>query len=399
MIARNLILFLLLLVLPYLYIDLKYFRQKKVWWKRVLLYLPCVAMVAYAVYLSQERDFIPGNDRIFVLYGFLLLLGFIVIPQWTFILSSLIGRGCSKLVRRFKSPEQLKKPAKNYGNLAGIASIPIVWLMFGWGSSLGFNKFEVNHIEYASSAIPKAFDGYKIVLFSDAHVGSYQKHNSDVLKRAIDSINAQKPDMIVFTGDLQNIQPSELYPHREVLGSLQAKDGVYSVLGNHDYASYLGCDEAVKAANDKEIISLQRQMGWIVLLNEHRTIKRDTSSFILAGMENDGDGKHFPQKGDIAKTLEGVADGPFILMLEHDPSAWRRKIIPDGRAQLTLSGHTHAMQFNILGWCPMSLSGKEFWGWYEEGQQKLFVTAGLGGLIPFRLGATGEIVVLTLRAQ
>lgn len=399
MIARSFILFLLLLVLPYLYIDLKYFRQKKVWWKRVLLYLPCVAMVAYASYLAMERDFIPGNDRIFILYGFLLLLGVVVIPLWIFIICSLLGRGCSKLVRKFKSPEQLLKPAKNYGNLTGIASIPLIWLMVGWGSSLGFNKFEVNHIEYASSDIPKAFDGYKIVLFSDAHVGSYQKRNSDVLRQAIDSINAQKPDMIVFTGDLQNIQPSELYPHREVLGSLQAKDGIYSVLGNHDYASYLGCDEAVKAANDKEIISLQRQMGWTVLLNEHRTIQRDTSSFILAGMENDGDGKRFPQKGDIAKTLDGVADGKFILMLEHDPSAWRRKIIPDGRAQLTLSGHTHAMQFNILGWCPMSLTGKEFWGWYEEGHQKLFVTAGLGGLIPFRLGATGEIVVLTLRVQ
>ena len=399
MIARSFILFLLLLVLPYLYIDLKYFRQKKVWWKRVLLYLPCGAMVAYASYLAMERDFIPGNDRIFILYGFLLLLGVVVIPLWIFIICSLLGRGCSKLVRKFKSPEQLLKPAKNYGNLTGIASIPLIWLMVGWGSSLGFNKFEVNHIEYASSDIPKAFDGYKIVLFSDAHVGSYQKRNSDVLRQAIDSINAQKPDMIVFTGDLQNIQPSELYPHREVLGSLQAKDGIYSVLGNHDYASYLGCDEAVKAANDKEIISLQRQMGWTVLLNEHRTIQRDTSSFILAGMENDGDGKRFPQKGDIAKTLDGVADGKFILMLEHDPSAWRRKIIPDGRAQLTLSGHTHAMQFNILGWCPMSLTGKEFWGWYEEGHQKLFVTAGLGGLIPFRLGATGEIVVLTLRVQ
>ena len=399
MIARSFILFLLLLVLPYLYIDLKYFRQKKVWWKRVLLYLPCVAMVAYASYLAMERDFIPGNDRIFILYGFLLLLGVVVIPLWILIICSLLGRGCSKLVRKFKSPEQLLKPAKNYGNLTGIASIPLIWLMVGWGSSLGFNKFEVNHIEYASSDIPKAFDGYKIVLFSDAHVGSYQKRNSDVLRQAIDSINAQKPDMIVFTGDLQNIQPSELYPHREVLGSLQAKDGIYSVLGNHDYASYLGCDEAVKAANDKEIISLQRQMGWTVLLNEHRTIQRDTSSFILAGMENDGDGKRFPQKGDIAKTLDGVADGKFILMLEHDPSAWRRKIIPDGRAQLTLSGHTHAMQFNILGWCPMSLTGKEFWGWYEEGRQKLFVTAGLGGLIPFRLGATGEIVVLTLRVQ
>ena len=114
-------------------------------------------------------------------------------------------------------------------------------------------------------------------------------------------------------------------------------------------------------------------------------------------MENDGDGKHFPQKGDINKTLENVNDSDFILMLEHDPSSWRRKIIPDGRAQLTLSGHTHAMQFNILGWCPMSVLGKEFWGWYEEGRQKLFVTAGLGGLIPFRFGATGEIVVLTLK--
>ena len=399
MIARNYILFILLLVLPYLYIDLKYFRKKKVWWKRLLLYLPCAAMVAYATDLATERDFIPGNDRIFLLYGFLLLLGFVVVPQWILILCSLLGKGCSKLVRKFKSPEQLLKPAKNYGNLAGVVSIPLIWGLVGWGSTFGFNKFDVNHIEYASPDVPKAFDGYKIVLFSDAHVGSYQKHNSDVLINAIDSINAQNPDMIVFTGDLENIQPSELYPYREVLGSLKAKDGVYSVLGNHDYANYLGCDEAVKAANNKEIISLQRQMGWTMLLNEHRIIRRDTASFVLAGMENDGDGKHFPQKGDIAQTLEGVKDGSFILMLEHDPSAWRRKIIPDGRAQLTLSGHTHAMQFNIFGWCPMSLTGKEFWGWYEEGHQKLFVTAGLGGLIPFRLGATGEIVILTLKSE
>ena len=399
MIARNYILFILLLVLPYIYIDLKYFRKKKVWWKRLLLYLPCAAMVAYATDLATERDFIPGNDRIFLLYGFLLLLGFVVVPQWILILCSLLGKGCSKLVRKFKSPEQLLKPAKNYGNLAGVVSIPLIWGLVGWGSTFGFNKFDVNHIEYASPDVPKAFDGYKIVLFSDAHVGSYQKHNSDVLINAIDSINAQNPDMIVFTGDLENIQPSELYPYREVLGSLKAKDGVYSVLGNHDYANYLGCDEAVKAANNKEIISLQRQMGWTMLLNEHRIIRRDTSSFVLAGMENDGDGKHFPQKGDIAQTLEGVKDGSFILMLEHDPSAWRRKIIPDGRAQLTLSGHTHAMQFNIFGWCPMSLTGKEFWGWYEEGHQKLFVTAGLGGLIPFRLGATGEIVILTLKSE
>jgi predicted MPP superfamily phosphohydrolase len=116
-------------------------------------------------------------------------------------------------------------------------------------------------------------------------------------------------------------------------------------------------------------------------------------------MENDGDGKHFPQKGDINQTLEGVKEGDFILMLEHDPSAWRRKIIPDGRSQLTLSGHTHNMQFALFGWSPMSITGKEVNGWYKEGEQSLFVTAGLGGLIPFRFGATGEIVVVTLKSN
>ena len=174
---------------------------------------------------------------------------------------------------------------------------------------------------------------------------------------------------------------------------------MFSILGNHDYAEYLGCDEAIKAANIKETISLEKQLGWTLLLNENRKITHDKDHIILAGMENDGDGKHFPQKGDINKTLENVNDSDFILMLEHDPSSWRRKIIPDGRAQLTLSGHTHAMQFNIFGWCPMSVLGREFWGWYEEGYQKLFVTAGLGGLIPFRFGATGEIVILTLKKK
>ena len=121
-------------------------------------------------------------------------------------------------------------------------------------------------------------------------------------------------------------------------------------------------------------------------------------------MENDGDGKRFPQRGDINKAI-GQEKG-FVLMLEHDPSSWRRTIIPDGRAQLTLSGHTHAMQFSLLGWSPMKLLGKEWngwyqeWnGWYQEGEQSLFVTAGLGALIPFRFGATAEIVVIELRSN
>ena len=205
--------------------------------------------------------------------------------------------------------------------------------------------------------------------------------------------------MIVFTGDLQNIQPKDILPHQSILSQLKAKDGVYAVLGNHDYANYVSCNEAKKAENCRQTINLERQMGWTLLLNEHRTIKRGKSQIIIAGMENDGDGIHFPQKGQIKKTLKGVTNKDFTILLEHDPSSWRRKIIPDSRAQLTLSGHTHNMQFALFGWSPISVTGKEVNGWYQEESQSLFVTAGLGGLIPFRFGATGEIVVITLRGE
>lgn len=397
MIARDILTFLLLVILPFLFIDLRFFRRKKAWWKRVLWWIICAAMVGYTVYLAMERDFIPGNDRILILYGYLFLLGLVIIPMWTFSICSLLGKACSWIVRKCKKHPKAKP--HNYGNLMGTLSVPAVWFVLFWGTFVGFNKLEVNHQTYVSEKVPEAFDGYRIVLFSDAHVGSYQKHNSWLLQRAVDSINAQEPDIILFVGDLQNIQPTELYPHIDVLEKLKAKDGVYSVLGNHDYAEYIGADEAMKVANCRETVSLERQMGWNVLLNEHGTIEHGKDHMILAGMENDGDGKRFPQKGDVDKTLENVTSDDFILMMEHDPSAWRRKIITDGRAQLTLSGHTHKMQFSIFGWCPLSLTGKEYNGWYKEGDQQLFVTAGLGGLIPFRFGATGEIVVLTLRRE
>ena len=395
MIARNVILFLLLNILPFLYFYLRYFRHTDLW-KQILCWLPSIAMVIYTIYLAMEPNFIPNNDRIYILYTYLMLLGLVIVPIWVFLLSSLIGRGCSALVRKYNVKRQ-SKPRRNYGNFVGVLLIPVIWFILLWGAFPGFNKFEVNHTEYVSPELPEAFDGYRIVVFSDAHVGSYQQRNTYVLQEAIDSINAQHPDMIIFAGDLLNIQPADLYPHKNTLSKLKATDGVFSVLGNHDYAEYLGCDDAIKAANCKETISLEKQLGWTLLNNESLILTRDKDHIVLAGMENDGDGKHFPQKGDIKKTLAQAADSDFILLIEHDPSSWRRKIVPDGRAQLTISGHTHAMQFNIFGWCPMSLMGKEFWGWYEEGRQKLFVSAGLGGLIPFRFGATGEIVVLTLK--
>ena len=393
MIARAPYLFLLLIILPDLYLDLHYWRHKYSAGQRFIRWLPTIGMVASTIYLTYEKNFIPDNPNI--LYIYLLLLGLNAIPKLVYKLCSVTGLTFSKLLHR----KTAKHPAKNYGNLIGLICVPVIWYIVLYGSFIGFNKVEVNRHTYSSPALPKAFDGYKIVLFSDAHVGSYTAWNEHVLKQAIDSINAQHPDIIVYTGDIQNTQPQDIYRHMDVLSSLKAKDGIYSIFGNHDYGDYICGNTAKKVANMRETMSLEKQMGWTLLMNEHRYIDRGKSHIIIAGMENDGDGIHFPQKGDIKKTLKGIDDDDFILMLEHDPSSWRRKIIPDGRAQLTLSGHTHKMQFALFGWCPMSITGKEVSGWYTNGTQALFVSAGLGGLIPFRFGATGEIVVITLKSD
>ncbi|MBP5798680.1 MAG: metallophosphoesterase [Prevotella sp.] len=386
MIARAPYLFLLLIIIPDLYFDLHYWRKHSKPY-RLLHWLPSAVLVTLTLILTYEKDFIPDDPTL--LYIYLLLLGLVAVPKMIFMLFSIIGVGFCKI---FHSK-------RNYGNLLGLLTVPVLWFILLYGSFVGFQKLEVNRQTYTSSDLPAAFNGYKIVLFSDAHIGTYNGSRQWMLQRAIDSINAQHPDMIVYTGDLQNIQPKDIYEHVDILSSLKAKDGVFSVLGNHDYAKYVECSEAQKVANCRETISLEKQMGWTVLLNGHRIIQRGKDHLIIAGMENDGDGKRFPQLGNINKTLKGVKDNDFILMLEHDPSSWRRKIIPDGRAQLTLSGHTHNMQFSLFGWSPISLTGRETNGWYTENSQSLFITAGLGGLIPFRFGATGEIVVLTLKSN
>jgi predicted MPP superfamily phosphohydrolase len=393
MIARAPYLFILLIIIPDLYFDFHYWRRKYSLGQRFCRWLPTIGLVVYTIYLMYEKNFIPDNPNI--LYIYLLLVGLIAIPKLVYMLCSITGLTFSKLIHRKSS----KHPAKNYGNLIGLVCVPVIWYIVLYGSFIGFNKVEVNRQTFTSPDLPKAFDGYKVVLFSDAHVGSYTARNEHVLKKAIDLINTQHPDMIVYTGDIQNTQPQDIYRHMDVLSSLRAKDGIYSILGNHDYGDYICGNTAKKVANMRETMSLEKQMGWTLLMNEHRYIDRGKSHIIIAGMENDGDGIRFPQKGNIKKALKGINDDDFILMLEHDPSSWRRRIIPDGRAQLTLSGHTHKMQFALFDWCPMSLTGKEVNGWYTKDEQSLFVTAGLGGLIPFRFGAPGEIAVITLKTQ
>ena len=386
MIAKILIYVLLLILIPHVYIYFRYLRRRcQSWWKRLLCFLPAILMIVYTLWLGTLRDFVPDNMTIVNTYLF--LLGLLVVPTFVFTLFSSIGWGCQKLFHlRY-----------NIGSAIGIVFISLIWYVLIVGSTCGFESLRVRHVTITSADLPAAFDGYCIVHFSDAHLGSYSPSRHWVVQRAIDSVNAQHADAIVFTGDLQNRQPSEVEPFLPLLSQLKARDGVYSVLGNHDYPTYVQTTDDVKRDNFHRLVGMQQSMDWHLLINDREIIRRGNDSIVIAGMENDGDGKHFPQLGNINHTLRQVSRSSYVVMLQHDPSSWRRKILPHSHAQLTLSGHTHAMQFTLFGWSPVDFIYREWGGLYRLGNRHLYVSTGLGGFIPFRFGVPGEVVVITLR--
>ncbi len=383
MITRLAIPVIVVVLICSLYFDLTVWRHKK-WWLRLLAWLPSLALVGITAVMADTPYYFP--DQIYKFHYYISLLMVFVAPLLLVTLCSLVGR-------LFKRPRG--------GLLAGgVLSLMLV-LAYVYGCTVGFKQLEVVHVEFASADLPEAFDGYKIVQFSDAHVGTYALGRQDILRRAVDSINAQHADMVVFTGDIQNKLPSEVEEFMPLLSSIKAADGVFSVLGNHDYPMYMNTDDFIEISSSLgRTESYQTDMGWTLLLNDRCRIRRDSSSIVIAGMENDGrPGGRFPQKGDVNGALFGVRRDEFVIMLEHDPTCWQRKILPHSHAQLTLSGHTHGGQLSLFGWSPASFSYDEYAGMYYNGDRALYVSKGLGGVIPFRLGTPGEIAVITLKKK
>lgn len=396
MISKYIVFFLTMIILPDIYIYwYKIHRQSnRVWWKTVLLVIPTIFMLGFTLYLASKQGFVGDSQQQVETY--LLLFGLIVSPKGAYALCSSVGHlACRFLKKRF-----------NWGNLLGLVLVLYCVYMVLIGFFYGFKSLQVKEQEIAFADLPEKFDGYRIVLFSDAHVGSYYGKRSKLLDKIVDEINNQKGDIIVFAGDLQNVQPQEIYPHRNILRQLKAPDGVVSVLGNHDYSAYSDASPAECVANEKELQSLQRQFGWNLLMNDHITIRRGNDSIVVAGLENHGKTQHneelrrrFPQRGDVDKALKGVDSNAFVIMVEHDPSAWRELILPKSNAKLTLSGHTHGGQVRPFGLSLTDYVYKESRGLYWEADRSIFVTSGLGGLIPFRYGVTPEIVVITLKKK
>lgn len=389
MIARILIPLILLITLPVIYIHRHYLNRRKhhqVLWK-TLIWIPAALMAVYTLGLSAGSDFAPADMNI--LYLYLFLLGVIVAPLAVFAICSVVGLLFCKLLHK----------RQNWGNLVGFCLALITLFIAVYGFTIGYNKTEVNEQEFVCKDLPASFDGYRIVLFSDLHVGSYLGGREKVLEKNIRMINEQQGDMVVFTGDLQNLQPSELDPVQSLLSTIKAKDGVYSVMGNHDYPNYIKADFATEALNESLIKSKQRSMRWNVLLNENRVVRRGSDSIVVMGIDDNtlGFTGKYKRRSDLPKAQQGVKDNAFAVALLHNPELWATELVPDLKAQLTLCGHTHGGQLKLFGWTPVSLKTDYVAGWFEKNGRSMFVTSGLGALIPFRFGMSGEIVVLTLR--
>lgn len=386
MVARIFIPIIFAIVLPDFYFYTRYWRHyvHSSWWKRILWWIPGLCMMVYTIALTSIRNFAP--DDLTWLNVYLLLVGLWVIPKAIFAFCSFLGWQHCKYHHTHT----------NWGNYVAIVLCLFQYYIVIYGCTIGWHQLTVKHVDIYAKELPAAFDNYKVVLFSDAHVGTYTGSWRKILARDIDSINAQKGDMICFAGDLQNMQPHEIRPVQGILSRLHAKDGVFSVLGNHDYSMYISKKDPIqRAKNERETVFRELQCGWTLLRNEHRTIYRGKDSIVIAGEENDGR-KPFPAKADLKKTLQGVSQNAYVIMLQHDPSAWDRHILPGSHVQLTLCGHTHGGQFSLFGMRLTRLTYQEDDGLYLSGHRQLYVTAGIGGFVPFRFGVSPEIVVLTL---
>lgn len=277
------------------------------------------------------------------------------------------------------------------------ALIPALGVMgwFAFGFIEGWKRLELKHITFTSPDLPPYFDGYRLVQITDFHLGSFPPGN-DFVQKVVDATNNEEPDMILFTGDLVNNQASEVEPYLDTLRQLHASDGIYSIWGNHDYCEY-GNNHSIGALkrNRRMLYGYQESLGWHQLMNEHHVVSHGMASIAVIGVENPGQ-PPFTNRSNLKKAMKGLNPDMFKILLSHDSHHWRREVVGK-KIQLTLAGHTHAGQLKIGKWTPARMAFKEWGGAYRIGEQMLYVSSGIGGSFPFRLGAWPELTVITLK--
>lgn len=351
--------------------------------------IACVlALVALVVAMAMPLSSSALPDSIF--YGATLIL----YAYFTFYIPKYIYL----LISAFRPRRQGggRKAVNALATVAALGTFSAMW----WGVLVTPTHLSVDPVTITSDRLPAAFDGYRIVQFSDTHLGCYNG-DTTIVARYVDSINALHPDLIVFTGDLVSRKTSEAVPFRNILKRLHAPDGVLSILGNHDYDDYVFWEDTIARDADRAALHrLEADMGWTLLTNASTTITRGTDSIVVIGAENYGE-PPFITRGSLAQAYAQPSDSAFKILLQHNPIEWQDDIVGRSTVDLTLAGHTHAMQVmvTIAGrrYSPACFRYPQWGGHYQQGSQHLIVNIGLGMVgPPMRIGATPELTLITL---
>lgn len=371
----------------------------------------CFALLTWIVVRPADKQ-----DILLPLMWMIYSFATVYLSKLLYLICSAIGRLVVKMQRisRHKAGKSRKPNERNHG--VPVGAILAILLFTGMWVGVFYTRvhIDVEKVTVKSSKLPVGFDGYRIVQFSDAHVGSWGS-DTTFISKLVDKINSLNPDLIVFTGDIVNRHTPELYPFVSVLSRLKAKDGVYSILGNHDYGDYMEwASPDMRTANNEELAKLETRMGWKMLNNSHDFIKHGNDSIVVIGVENWGE-PPFPTYGDLSKSypaagdsIGGLNDSRFKLLLSHNPEHWNQEVTKSTNIDLTLSGHTHAMQMMVtLGnvkLSPSRLRYEQWGGLYERSNDKgdtlkIYVNIGCGEVgIPARFGtAYPEITEITLK--
>ncbi len=314
-------------------------------------------------------------------------------------------------VIRHVNPDNIEKLGRWYRPrmflLAAAGTAVIVMSVFISGMFFWVRDFKLTTVELPVSNLPKEFDGYRVIQISDFHLGGFLNDKPIINIEKI--VNEQHPDVILFTGDMVTFTSGEVFRFEEEMKKFSAKDGIFSILGNHDYGDYVQWDtQEDKDLNEKELFDFYDRIGWHLLRNQNEIIHRDSASIVIVGVENWSMTKRFGEKGDLKKALVGTTASQFKILMTHDPSHWDGEVNTQyPQIDLTLSGHTHAFQLAIesgsIKWSPASMLFKEWGGLYQKVHQNgrkqfLYVNRGAGTLgYPGRIFTRPEVTLIILR--
>lgn len=401
---------LLLIIEFYSFQTVRQLTKKKFF--RVLYLVVSVLIIAYIIYGFSTFDRKAGQNHQSMLAASLIMLFYLPkIIITIFLLLEDVCRifiGIFQYVKRSSSSSKkafLPERRKFITQLAwGVAALPFISVLHG--ITLGRYKFQVHKHTLFFDDLPDEFEGFKVVQLSDIHIGSFD--NREQLEYAIDLVNQQNGDLLLFTGDLVNSLASEMNPWLSAFQQLKKHPfGNFSILGNHDYGHYV--EFATQAEADKnfeEICDLSPQIGFQLLRNEHVRVQKGDESIVIVGVENWGARAHFMKLGDLDKATIGVNANDFKILMSHDPSHWEAKVLGHPKNfQLTLSGHTHGSQFGIeipgfIKWSPIQYVYKQWAGLYEQMGKMLYVNRGFGyHAYQGRTGIWPEITVFELKRK